>query len=203
MTAEDFIVQLRDRYETISKANLEDINSLIGSLSMNDMDLLWESFINSYEFNSPPKRAVFKKLMYKLGIVEYKKGEVSYSYCKSCGIGYPTDVRACYRCGKALVVCIGDKLPRNYVRMQRYCYMCKRFLEGIKGAECKLYGLGPHQWNMSQDDTRRQIEICKKCECRRCCYEERIYRNEFVRYADMTAQGEFVGPTGFEAKTGG
>jgi hypothetical protein len=200
MTIHDFTAKLVSRFDNINQSNLDDIASLIKSISDRDKDLVWEQFIDSYEYNTPPKRATFKKLVYKLGLRESKNTEIYYGYCKKCRTGYPTDIRKCHFCGATLIMTYGNKLPEKYVEMKRYCEMCRRFYPDIQGAVCKLYGNGSHEWGFNADDTKKQLEICKTCQCRRCCYEQRVTNHEHFRYLDMFAEGEFNGTTGFDKK---
>lgn len=198
MTVSEFTSKLRERYETINKSNLDDISALVKTISDEDRDGLWSAFVDSYEFNTPPKRATFRKLMYKTGVRE-KEQKTYYAFCKSCKTGYPTDITTCYYCGERLSMHVGE-LPVRYVELHRYCVSCEKFAPGIQGAICKYYGYGSHQWKLPDEETKKQIEICKVCLCRKCCYEERVYLHAYFDYQDMFARGEFRGPTGFERK---
>ena len=196
MTTTDFIALLQERYETITQATLDDLSALVKTLSDSDRDILWEAFIDSYEYNVPPKRATFKKLIHKAGLRERKNDKVYFGYCKRCKTGYPTDIRVCHYCGRELSICVGPDLPERYLEMKRYCETCSRFTEGITGSVCKFYGYDSHRWGLSEEDTIEQLEVCRICPCRLCCYEERIILHEPHRYREMAARGEFNGETG-------
>jgi hypothetical protein len=177
---------------------LDDIISLIKTISDDDRDALWRAFVDSYDYNAPPKRATFKKLMYKDGIRE-KQEKTYYMYCKACQAGYPTDIKTCYYCGKELKMHVGE-LPVKYIEMWRYCEMCEKFAPGIQGAVCKYYGSNSFAWGLSRDAIKEQLTICKTCPCRLCCTEEKVFRGNYREYQDMAARGEFRGPAGFERK---
>lgn len=196
MTTTDFIALLQERYETINRATLDDITSLVKTISDTDRDVLWEVFVDSYEYNTPPKRATFKKLIYKAGLRERKNEKVYFGYCKRCKTGYPNNIRLCHYCGSELSMVRGESVPEKYVDMQRYCESCTKFHVGIQGAICKLYGTESHQWGLSSSDTKEQMEMCRNCPCRKCCYEEFAIRNHPKQYGDMLARGEFAGETG-------
>ena len=202
MTMTDFIALLQERYETINQATLDDLSALVKTLSDSDRDILWEAFIDSYEYNVPPKRATFKKLIHKAGLRERKNDKVYFGYCKRCKTGYPTDIRVCHYCGRELSICVGPDLPERYLEMKRYCETCSRFTEGITGSVCKFYGYDSHRWGLSEEDTIEQLEVCRICPCRLCCYEERIILHEPHRYREMAARGEFNGETGYVLKNG-
>ena len=195
-----FMTMLSERYETINRATLDDIEVLVKYLSDRERQALWDAFVDSYEYNTPPKRATFRKLMYRLNFNDKKDRVQTYGYCHRCKTGYPNNIRLCHYCGSELSMVQGDSVPEKYVDMQRYCESCTKFHVGIQGATCKLYGTDSHQWGLSPSDTKEQMEMCRICPCKNCCYEEVAIHNHPKQYGDMLARGEFAGETGHKQK---
>lgn len=199
MMTEEFLLKVKNRFDTINQSTLDDIASLVKTISDYDNEVLWSKFVDTYEYNTPPKRATFKKLLFQLGIREANNSEIYFTFCKKCRIGYPTDIRYC-QCGQELRITVSNDLPEHFVQMHRYCSMCAKFVEGIQGAVCRFYGHGSQDWNIPHEQKKKQLELCRSCQCRRCCYEQRVVNHDWAHYADMCAQGEFNGPTGFRNK---
>lgn len=194
MLTVEFMQKLEERYPSMTRELGRDITNLINPLDRNQRQQLWDVFIDSYEFNTPPRRAVLVKLMMKEGIYK-KRGDthVYYCYCKDCGIGYPTDVKCCQLCGKEFHgVVQSDRLPDNFMRMHQECETCARFEPyETYGSFCQLWGIQQTEWHLEGPAYKEQIERCKKCPCKICCRAERIYRTNYDLYKEMTARGDF------------
>lgn len=187
MITADFMTMLSERFENTNRSTLDDIESLVKTLSDTERTKLWDAFSDSYEYNTPPKRATFKKLMFKLNFTDKKEVVDTYGYCHECRVGYPNWTRLCPACGNELRIVIGQ--PDRYVPMQQQCGSCIKFSPTVRGASCQYYGRGSDSFQ----DKATQTKICKTCECFKCCYEEFIIRNRPSSYYEMKESGSFKG----------
>jgi len=200
MTTVEFMQQIEKRFPAIQKEMGMDISKLIEPLKDNQRMTLWDKFLDTYEYGTPPRRAVFVKIMAVLGILRSGSGnEIYYYFCEKCGIGYPINICKCNVCNGELKLYEGKTLPRSYMKMQQSCSSCSRFIPfESTGAMCKYWGMKQEDWGLYGQPYRDQLENCKRCECHICCRGQRIYNTDYKLYRDMIKTGELKG--GWEQK---
>lgn len=186
MNTSDFLAELTRRYPALDDGTLGDIRSLVERLSNQQRKDLFDSFTDSYDYASPPKRATFRKLMGKLNFYDSKTLEV-YGYCKECRTHFRNDIRTCPLCNSVLVLTTDE--PKRYVDVQKHCNTCAKFQEGVQGAVCQYYGRGSHTFANRVE----QIKLCKACPCKNCCYEEFVVNERPYLYNELLARNEFDG----------
>lgn len=200
MNAVEFMQQLENRFPAIKKDMGMDIIRLIEPLDGSQIKEIWETFLDSYEFSTPPRRAVFVKIMGRLGINRSSyRGEIYYYYCEKCGMGYPVTVNKCQVCGKELALTKGRGYPPSFVKMHQACATCKKFVPfQTIGSSCEYWGRSSEEWGLNGVDYNIQLSKCNKCECRICCRAQRIYNTDYSVYKSMIDNGELEG--GWEKK---
>ncbi len=94
MTTQAFSSSISERYKGASSVELRDIIEAVAPLTDQGRDVLWRAFLDSYEFSTVPKRAVFAKLIDKHSIQftvrEHKSAGAEYC-CYICGARFPLD----------------------------------------------------------------------------------------------------------------
>jgi hypothetical protein len=193
MMVVEFMKNLEDRYSNIPEAVGNDILYLVKDISDSDRQSLWENFLNSYAYNSPPKRATFYKLMYESGIkVARRDDTVFFEFCPTCNVGYTTNVPACIYCGGELNLHASDRYPARFVTMHDGCDRCERFdAEEAIGPKCDKWGSSNEEWKLEGPELERQRKLCRACQCKVCCRAERIYRADYSMYKEMEDRGDF------------
>jgi len=101
MTQEDFGKQITERYKGATATELRDIADCISVLTDTGRSVLWRAFLDTYEFATVPKRAVFAKLIDKHDIQKKAKPMVDGNYeycCYVCGARFNLGDRLCPSC---------------------------------------------------------------------------------------------------------
>lgn len=193
MLTVEFMKKLEDRYPNMTTELGQDISRLIETLDGPRRDMLWAAFIDNYDYNTPPRRATFTKLLMKEGLYSKPTNTKFYvGHCKDCNVFFPYNVRECPLCGKDFIMLATEEIPSNLIKMHDSCASCNRFIPyETTGARCELWGLHQSDWHLNGSSYTMQIERCKKCECRICCREELIFRTNYDLYKEMLARGDF------------
>lgn len=193
MRTVDFTDRLSLRYTSISKVELDDVRDLVTPLTDGQRSRLWKKFIESYSYNTPPKPAVFVKL---LGDTPRGESKEIVAVCETCKISMPVDLRSCVQCGGELIC--GYK-GNNFIYVHQACPDCVKFvLNETIGAHCRYWGVGLDGARLRGDAFEAQKDLCKSCPCKVCCREERIFRSDFELYKQLSVRGDFKG--GFERR---
>lgn len=101
MTASEFGKSVTDRYKGATGTELGDIADCIAGLTDMGRGVLWRAFLDTYEFATVPKRAVFAKLIDKHDIAKVAKpiNGSGYEYCcYVCGARFDLGSRLCPSC---------------------------------------------------------------------------------------------------------
>jgi len=191
MTSETFVqgVKVRHPSRGDNTALLKDIKDLLEQLSPSGLEALWEHYRDYYDKNYLPRRQWFREAIEKLGI-SYRRPKARYAYiCAECGTIYPMRSNGCPECRKMTEVTVvnyldlTDEQKRSAVRVQHSCWQCGLYSKFALGPVCKRFGKRP-------DDP----ESCKMCECRRCCQDERILKEDPEMFGKMIETGKVFDP---------
>jgi hypothetical protein len=102
MTTQTFGANVTERFKGATAVELRDIAEAVSPLTDMGRDVLWRAFLDSYEYSTVPKRAVFTKLIDKHDCQRQQRQDVGGGHdycCLVCGARYEiAEGRCCPNC---------------------------------------------------------------------------------------------------------
>ncbi len=175
MTTAEFMQQIQERYGSPDKdIHRQDIIETLQTLDDDERQKLWTLFLNNYNYQRPPRRGDFHRIMRDNNITErggFAKKWAYYYTCSACGQVYNQESRACPKCrSEDRRLSQAEHLPDEVVWAHENCYRCKKYAMSIY---CPEWAKG------------EPLPQCGTCECKVCCRAERLARNDYQLYRQL------------------
>jgi hypothetical protein len=186
VTADDMVrnIMMRHPSKNNNGAIVGDLKEFFSKLSSDNRERLLEYYKSHYEKESMPRISFFRKASHELNIGFGKKQNYVFK-CDVCGAKYSRVSKGCPKCRSMTDVYIleYDNYPQDTIKVQEACFMCGIYSQYAIGPVCEYYGKTPDN-----------PTICKDCQCRECCHDERLYRNDPEGYQRKLDKGEVFNP---------
>ena len=169
MRIEQIITKLTDSFE-IDPGHIKDVREYLTSCS--EPERLVQLVKLEYTYSRPLRVSdvhTIAKNNRLAGSLAGKSKKVTYYECQKCGLTYSMRGRGCVKCKKMtpIKVHVGNSYPESFVRANPDCYCCEIYDDKVIGTSCEF-------WGKDVVFTGDQLQICRDCQCRNCCKEERI-----------------------------
>ncbi len=176
MTTTEFMQQIQERYGASEKdIHRQDIIETLKTLDDDERQKLWTLFLNHYNYQRPPRRGDFHRIMREYSIKErvFQSKWKYYYVCDTCGQSYSERSTACPKCkGLDRKLHQTDIIPGDIMHAHEECYRCKLY-------EPSLYC--PF-WGNKEGQVHPQ---CASCKCQKCCRAERLNKHDYQLYRQI------------------